>query len=307
MKEFLYRQKQRLKYHLSSDNVLKRIAEINAYQPKITISQDKYTIDEINLSLPKGKFDFVFGHVAFNYLINNQKALKGAYELVEDTLYFSFGGIKVAITSASELFIINEIYIELCYNFQIPNDGKITVMDIGMNVGLASLFFASLAQVEEVHAFEPFKPTYRQAEVNFALNPQLSSKVKRYNFGLTNGIKTMEVAYNHGNKGINSTTSNKRLSVDTSIEKVELKDAANCLSSLCKTDTHIVLKVDTEGGEYEIFESFSKNGFSKNIKVVMIEWHFLGAGKLEKLLTSEGFICFSLKHGMESGLIYAAR
>ena len=67
------------------------------------------------------------------------------------------------------------------------------VIDIGMNVGIASLFFATLPHVEKVYAFEPFKAPYLRAMDNFKLNPALSAKIQAYNFGLSNKFEELDV------------------------------------------------------------------------------------------------------------------
>src|SRR6185312_6672086 len=46
------------------------------------------------------------------------------------------------------------------YNLIVPTEKKIALIDIGMNVGITSLFYASKPNVEKVFSFEPFVPTF---------------------------------------------------------------------------------------------------------------------------------------------------
>ena len=65
--------------------------------------------------------------------------------------------------------------------------------------------------------------------------------------------------------------------------------------------------MDCEGGEYEIFESLSESGVIAKIDYLMMEWHDKGAEVLEEVLLENGFMCFSQRLAVNSGMIYAVK
>ena len=103
------------------------------------------------------------------------------------------------ITSAEELFILKEIWVDDCYNFD--SNRACVVIDIGMNVGIASLHFASKNNVSKVYSYEPVTPTFKQGIVNFDLNKALKTKIEAYNFGLGIKNETLQLTFNPNYKG----------------------------------------------------------------------------------------------------------
>lgn len=84
-------------------------------------------------------------------------------------------------------YLIKEIFEEGAYNFHIPTKKDIIVFDIGMNIGIASLFFAGRANVKKVYSFEPFAPTYEKAVRNFQMNSdEIKNKICPYQIALGN-------------------------------------------------------------------------------------------------------------------------
>ena len=114
--------------------------------------------------------------------------LKGLYDqnidvrVADGAVTLTVRGISLYARSRDDLTFIGEIFYENAYNFRIGRDA--CVIDIGMNIGLATLMFASKPEVREVHSFEPFTSTYERATANIALNPQLAAKVLALNHGL---------------------------------------------------------------------------------------------------------------------------
>ena len=74
---------------------------------------------------------------------------------------------RVRLTTAEQVNMAQEVFVDGCYDFRLA--GTWTVLDIGANIGLASLFFAAQPWVESVLAFEPFAPT---ADVHAASRSQ---------------------------------------------------------------------------------------------------------------------------------------
>ena len=138
---FIYRQRQKLKYHFSRSFIDKQIAEINKNQKQVIKRGKGFYIEAIDLTLPSKHFERII--TRFDLFISNAKDLNGKYYFNDNYLYFEWNIFKVIIDSVSDLFIINEIFIQLCYQFILPNNKPINIIDVGMNVGFASLFFSN--------------------------------------------------------------------------------------------------------------------------------------------------------------------
>jgi FkbM family methyltransferase len=307
---FIYRQKQKIKYHFANNSTEKLIAEINRFDERIEVQNQAYYVKELNFYVPKSTCDFVFA--SFSLFISNAKNLNGNYSFEFNELQFTWEDYKINITSASEIFIINEIFVEKCYQFKMStiNNKDLVVFDIGMNVGLASLFFSNMPQVKKIYGFEPFNPTYLKAKANFYLNPKKTKKINPLNFGLGADNKELEVPYSSLNTGINSTVnSNERKSDDNKAERIQIRDIYIQINELIKihSESEIIIKIDTEGAEFEIFERLEREKFWDNVRMIMLEWHFDSPVTIEKYLNNNGFSIVSTVINKNAGLIYAFR
>ena len=306
---FLYRQKQRVAYYLADNPTFRLMAEINQFERKIVLRRDGYFILELNLLVPRNGFDFIFQPATFNLFVGIVKSLDGKFEFTESRLLFKFSDLAIEITSKSELFILNEIFVNKCYQFFLPHREEIYLIDIGMNVGLAALFFAGLPFVRKIHGFEPFEPTFRQALKNFERNPIRATKVEVHNFGLGDRDEEVTIDYNPYNKGINASTGNIRRNGSIRKEVIRVKSASAVLNDLMRQypEYSFFVKIDAEGSEYPIFDSLFTGQLPHQVKGMIIEWHFKGPEMLEKKLLGAGFTLASLRLNVNSGLIYAFR
>ncbi len=73
--------------------------------------------------------------------------------LADDKVILDIDGVKVYARELDDLHCLNEIFVSNIYNIAIPHDA--CVIDIGMNIALATLFFAKTNNVKEIHSFEP--------------------------------------------------------------------------------------------------------------------------------------------------------
>jgi FkbM family methyltransferase len=306
---FIYRQKQKIKYHFANNDTKKIIAEINRNNEKILENSINYIFKELKLSIPKGKFDFIFEN--YTLFISNAKILDGKYEIIDGRLVFYWQSFKLVISSSSEIFIINEIFVEKCYNFYLPESDKdIIVLDIGMNVGIASLFFANNKNIKRVYSFEPFKPTYNKAVQNLSLNKIVAKKIAHYNYGLGNKYKILNVPYSSQNTGVNSTVNQTERSIgQESKQKIIIQDILSEIERIIKENKgkHIVLKIDTEGAEFEIFDRLRGKELNPEIRLIMLEWHFKNPSEIEEYLMHQGFAFINMVINRKAGLIYAFR
>lgn len=308
IQSFLYRQKSRWQYHTANDHIQKKIAEINRYQLLIESRDRSYYIPEASIEIPKGKFDDVFSR--FDLFIQNMRNLEGRYVWEEGKLYFIFDAFKVQILSSNELFIIKEIFFNQCYNLILPAQEQYNVIDIGMNVGLASLFFANQKNIHQIFSFEPFEQSFKQAENNFRANPMLSTRIKSFNVGLGKGERVEKLYFDPFASGTSGKALGQSARASHVLEQsVIIKDSYKTITSLLNTAGKYpyVLKVDCEGGEYEIMESLFDAGFPEEIIAILLEWHGSMPANFEQRILEAGFKMVSTRLKLNTGLIYAIR
>jgi FkbM family methyltransferase len=243
----------------------------------------------------------------------------GPFEVTE------IDGVRVAAVSGLKLghvfdgdgmVIVEEVFGNGEYHFD--TGGRSVVIDIGMNIGLASLYFASRDDVECVYGFEPFKPTFDQALFNFRINPDCAEKIHPANYGLGSGEKQLTLDYCATVPGQMSTVKH----IDethpwrkdrTKPVTVQIRDAAAEIGAILKQhpDKKVVVKCDTEGAEKEIFERLDADGLLGAIDVVMLEYHFSYDKPVCEILGRNGYIIFKQKLVLldtgEFGMIRAVR
>jgi len=305
---FFYLLNQRIHYRRAKTEPAKIIIELNMYRPRVIDRGDFYEIPEAKVNLPKQGFDEVFSW--FNLFLQLPKRLNGKYLNEGNAVYFVFDSLKIRINSLSEIYILNEIFYKKCYNFKCAEFSDLIVVDMGMNVGLASLFFAQNDKVHKIYAYEPFLPTFHHAMENIKNAPEYARKIISQPFGLGNLERVVKVPYNATNSGINTSVS--AVSISQSGEKLEeliIKNAALEIKSIIDKhpEAKLILKIDTEGAEYEIFEALFSSKLHENIIGFMVEWHKKGPEPLEKHLLQEKFKIVSTLIEPNSGLIYAFR
>ena len=225
--------------------------------------------------------------------------------------------IQDDMDGGTDICVIQEIFCGSDYVFKNNENDQTIVIDMGMNVGIAALYFAARKNVTRVYSYEPFTPTYNRALDNIKLNPDFANKITTFNFGLGKENKTFEIPYCSEISGDMSTTVD-RLEYEEKyhdrnrvLEKVEVKSAAEALLPIFNSlaTECVVLKIDTEGAEFDILESLDSASLLKKVDFLMMEFHFRSPQPLEDILTKNGFVVI-YKHiyhekSQPSGLMYA--
>lgn len=220
------------------------------------------------------------------------------------------GGVALNARSRDDLTFIGEVFHENAYTFSTARDA--CVIDIGMNIGLASLLFASRREVREVWSFEPFRNTYDRALANLALNPRLAAKINAENCGLSDHdhAGSILVAAQSDSGAMSTVDSQQGDPVH-----IVLKDAARALRPIidraraCGLD--VIVKCDCEGSEFAIFRSLAAAGLLGRITAFMVEWHAMFDDKTQDDLIAplrdNGFIVFDRSPPTGNGFFYAAK
>ena len=221
-------------------------------------------------------------------------------------------GVKIDISNVPHeaLGITKELFLNKDYAVNFSYDA--VLIDIGLNRGIASLYFATYPNIKKIYSFEPFKPTFELAKRNLGLNPQLSEKIKAFNFGLGKAEVTLELPYMAKATGGMSTTHDVcKGEKNIRKEAVVIKDAAKEIAPILEENKnkHIIVKCDCEGAEFEIFERLNEEKLIGNIDVILMEYHFNKPDMLVTVLTKNGFAVRTkvLSKKMSTGYIYAVR
>lgn len=279
------------------------------HSQEIDVRSDGIYLKYQKLLVPKGKFEFVLD--AYPVLRSFADQRDFSFQISDDKFYVYWRTLKLNPTTAEEVFIIQEIFLCGTYNHYPPTTG--VAIDIGMNVGFASLFFAATQHVNAIYSFEPFKPTFDQAQVNLGNNPEFSGKIKSFQFGLNDVSTQLEVAYDYSNKGQVGVYGTDLIRSQVKAAQkmiIELKPVAQTFQKIMSDhpQARFLLKVDCEGSEYAIFNSLTQERLLDRVDVIFIEWHERGPEELLTILADNGFKIFHQRVSTKAiGMIYASR
>ncbi len=226
----------------------------------------------------------------------------------ENGFQVKFSDFQFYVESAEDIFIIKEVFVDGDYGLNTTKPA--IVLDIGMNIGITSIFFSQFNFVHNIYGFEPIPFTYEMAFKNIASNARASAKCELFNYGLSdkNGQNTFHFdSNNKGKTGIESHARGKG-KLSKSVE-VELKKSSEIINKLIALNPNksVVVKMDCEGSEYAIFKDLDESGTLAKIDILLIEWHFYGSEALERILLKYNFDCNVRNLSTQSGFIFACR
>lgn len=242
------------------------------------------------------------------------KFLDNGFQFVfeQNEMFVKINELTIKVETLEELYIINEVFIENMYRIESKSD--YIVFDIGMNVGITSLYFSQFDNIKAIYGFEPFKPTFECANVNVMLNKKYTSKIHLSNVGLSNADKSINLSFDPQNKGNVGIKNVGIYEGDTKqLEQIELKQASTSLQKIINEHpgNKIIVKLDCEGSEYDIIENLESASMLPAFNIFMIEWHKMDGYKsrLNNLIASlkkNGFVVFTIgSFDSEIGMIYA--
>ena len=300
LRNFIYRLKQKWNYHTAKNDFERKVADINRNYLRIILKKNHFWIVGHNIEFNIKSHGFVAER--FELFMKLLKSGNSSISIDNDNLYFISNDLTLKITTAEEIFIIYEIFERRCYDVIINSD--FNVVDIGMNVGYASLFFAQNPKVNKIYGYEPFKPTFKEALANFEMNKKYAMKIIPKNFGLGSRSYTLSANYSGKQKGKNTTLT----SVNPDVETIQLQCADEVIDSIIKQNpsANLMVKMDCEGAEFEIFEIYNDKKIPEQLIGFIIEWHNKDPQTIIDTLLENHFKVHNTVNG-DLGLITAFR
>lgn len=194
-------------------------------------------------------------------------------------------GLKIHLRSrTADRMIFKEIFLQEIYNKHgIDVEENDTVIDIGANVGMFTLYASQKAKSGCVFSFEPFEENYQ-----LLMNQVNTNKLKNV-FAFKKGVFNKEGTQDLFLSGIN--TGGHSIQFEQEGGKITIDVIT--LSKFC-TDNNIhqidFLKIDCEGSEFEILKS--DPSILQKVRKLVMECHPYGNETVDgmiDLLKSNGF------------------
>jgi FkbM family methyltransferase len=230
--------------------------------------------------------------------------------------------LRASIQTAEEIRRLKELVVDGIYNMLFL--GPTVVLDVGMGVGLASIFFASQPDVVVV-GFEPYETLYNRALDNISLNPHLADKILalKATVGTTKfdtiAAKVPNVLSQPSSPDFRS---DHQMELAFEYEEIEVEDVAERMGAIAAAHPgrDVVLKIDLEFSEYYIdgvseqliIDRLHSTGKLKLVRAVMLKWHKRRLGDYPHDITRQlhdcGFVVFLFApFDPHTGMLYAVR
>lgn len=220
----------------------------------------------------------------------------GKYNRYDEYELHKSGRVRVKIgdqifwlTNNLEKIILEDIYFNEDYNLYFPYDA--VVVDIGMNVGFASLFFAKKGYCKKIYAYEPDEAVYKKAMDNFNINPEYSSIINSFNYALSDSDH--KEVYKINPRVSAGILKNRKEGLE-GFQDIEITcfKSSDIIKKVMQENKNMpcVIKCDCEGAEYEIFQELDENGLLKHVSAVVMEWHAGRRKEIEAIFERNSFV-----------------
>ena len=161
----------------------------------------------------------------------------------------------------SDYAMFEQVFIEKQYELPIQLLNPLTIIDLGANVGYASLFFANKFPSAQIFSLEPEKNNFQTAKDNTSLYKNIQLELGAI-WHISETINVKDNGY--GEAGFMVEKGNG----ENTIKAFTLEEVMN----LMQVDKIDILKVDIEGAEKEIFEN-NYESWIPNTKIIIVETH----------------------------------
>ena len=170
-----------------------------------------------------------------------------------------------------------------------------TVIDIGASVGDSALYFY-IKGAKKIYCYEPTKPAFDFGMDNIVSN-NLEESIELMNAGISNYTSSILV------ESSGQLTGGLQLKESTHGREVELYSFDTIVEQVVGED--LVLKMDCEGCEYDIFASLTLKVL-RRFEQIALEYHH-GHEKIVNFLSNAGFRTEIREKSGDFGIIIAKR
>ena len=191
-------------------------------------------------------------------------------------------------TSSSDMMLIYEILLKSKYKreYYFPEELKPKVIfDIWGNIGITSVYLASLFPEAQIYTFEPLKENFEILKKNTSQ----FNNIEVFNFGLgaKNGSFKLYLSDDEENYGGVSFHPEVEGNLSEPFSECKVKNINDVIEGLGINSVDLI-KIDTEGAEYDILTSL-KYEFLKKTSWITGELHGNRDFELLNFLNSIGF------------------
>ncbi len=188
----------------------------------------------------------------------------GTREICETTIKCCDKRISVKLrNNTSDIFILKEIFVDKCYDLPASVDAHAgTIVDIGANIGLASLFLSAHYPEACIFSFEPVEENYQILKQNASAN----GRIRPFRMAISDRV---------GEASFKPSGEEANFGGGYLEEGGEIKVPCTTLPVFCDEmgiDRINVLKLDCEGGEYPIIYGLDEK-FMDRIDSIVGELH----------------------------------
>ena len=201
-----------------------------------------------------------------------------------------------------------EIFGDRCYGKNINPPKKGTIVDLGANIGLFSLYWANRSKEVAIHAYEPNPQTRETLSLNIKSN-NLSTRVTVFGEGVGQNCGESEMWT--GVPSLIATGCDNPAPTPTAVP-VRIQ-TVNLNEVIKRAGPIELLKIDTEGAEAGILEGASADTL-KQIKQIVLEYHDhlcpSALARCRRVLEEANYDCLvepDRRSADPQGLMYATR
>lgn len=192
---------------------------------------------------------------------------------------------NISIRDVADQSVANEIFKFHEYRRaeEIIKNAQFPILDVGAHVGFFTLWARSFNANVQIICIEPHPDNVTALGQHIAENKISNVEIVKGALTAESGKRNLEVSRDTHNHKIIGEPSNKSIVVQGySLLQIVKKYSVDRFS---------LVKMDIEGGEYELFNAWSETEYQK-IGAIIMEYHDIGhynSGQIEQTLRQNGF------------------
>lgn len=191
----------------------------------------------------------------------------------------------------ADVFMFEQIFVDNQYNIEINFDPKV-IIDLGANVGFASVYFANRFPDAKILAIEPDDSNYKAALKNLESYKNVSL-IKGAIWDKSENINLIDIGHGEAAYMVKPGEGENMIKAYTIPELFEM----------LKVEEVDILKIDIEGSEKEIFET--GDSWINKAKIIIVETHDrYKKGTSKAVFNAIGKYDFSLELSGENMVLY---